>query len=586
MDLWTRFMRGGWKGVFCVGLLGAAVVGGAFFARKQMVVERSEVPTVVEDGVVKLRTSAGVVGAGDAVEAERSVLWPLQGVLQRSGDAAAGGALPQRELVRVGEQFFELRLSGHYGWWSLLPALVAVVVCFVLREPVVALGGGVLAGAFVMGRYDVTGELIVPAIGTATGATIVVLYLWLLGGLLGLWSRTGAAEEFARWVTRHFVRGPRSAKLVAWVLGVLFFQGGTLSTVLVGTTVRPVADRQRVSHEELSYVVDSTASPVAVLLPFNAWPVYVQAFIFVGGVPFLLTEADRIAFFLRCVPLYFYAWLAVGFTLLLCFERLPFMGRVFREAVRRARETGELDRPGAVPLLARELESARAESGYRPHVLEFVVPLVTLVGIAVGSFFVLGRPMVLWAFGAAFLLAFGTALARGMSLGDVVQGLSSGWKGVVYGSVVLLLAVCVGSVSKECGAGVFLVELVGERLPYWVLPLVLLAVTMVVSFSTGTSFGTFAVALPLGMPLAWAVAQSAGLSDPGLYLAVCFATMINGSVFGDQCSPISDTTVLSCMSTGCDLMDHVRTQIVPALTAMGFSAVLWTVICVLGCRPV
>lgn len=573
----------GVRGLLCGVLLVLAFVGGKFFARKQLVVEKQEVPVVVEEGGVRLHTSKGYVSAGEAVEQQCSLLWQLQEVVQQSGGVQGGSNLPEKEFVRVGERFYELRLSAHLGWWSLLPALVAVVLCFVLREPVLALGGGVLAGALVMGRYDVAGEVIVPALGTATGATLVVLYLLLLGGLLGLWSRTGAAEEFARWVTQHFVRGPCSAKFVAWLLGVVFFQGGTLSAVLVGTTARPVADKQRVSHEELSYVVDSTASPVAVLLPFNAWPVYVQSFLFVSGVPFLLTEADRIGFFFRCIPLYFYAWLAVGFTLLMCFDKLPFLGRTFRKAVQRARETGELNRRGAVPLQGRELERERAQLCYRPHVLEFVVPLLVLVGVAVGSFVVLGRPMVLWAFGAAFLIALGLVLVKGLPLTDAVEGLRSGWKGVVYGLVVLLLAVCVGSVSKESGAGIFLVELIGERIPFWALPLVLLAVTMMVSFSTGTSFGTFAVALPLGMPLAWAVAQSAQLSHPELYLAVCFAVMINGAVFGDHCSPISDTTVLSCLSTECDLMDHVVTQLVPAMWAMGFSIVLWTGVCLIGC---
>lgn len=109
---------------------------------------------------------------------------------------------------------------------------------------------------------------------------------WLfIGGLMGIWSRTGASRAFADAMTRRFVRGPRSAKLVAWALGVVFFQGGSISTVLTGTTAKPVADRERVSHEELAYIVDSTASPIALLLAFNAWPLYVQTFIFVGGGP-------------------------------------------------------------------------------------------------------------------------------------------------------------------------------------------------------------------------------------------------------------------------------------------------------------
>src|SRR5690606_17330847 len=156
-------------------------------------------------------------------------------------------------------------------------------------------------------------------------------------------------------MTKHFVKGPRSAMVVSWLLGVVFFQGGTVSTVLVGTTVKPIADKKRVSHEELSYIVDSTASPVASLLAFNAWPGYVQAFIFVAGVSFLATESDRIAFFFKAIPFCFYAIFAVAGTFLMSIEKPVFLGKQMKEAIKRARTTGELDAPDARPLSAKEL---------------------------------------------------------------------------------------------------------------------------------------------------------------------------------------------------------------------------------------
>ena len=134
-----------------------------------------------------------------------------------------------------------------------------------------------------------------------------------------MWSRTGAALAFADFMTRHFVRGRISAKLVAWFLGIIFFQGGTVSAVLVGTTVKPISDQNQVSHEELSYIVDSTASPVAALLAFNAWPGYVQGFIFVAGVPWLATESQRVSFFFQSIPYSFYSILAILATLALSF---------------------------------------------------------------------------------------------------------------------------------------------------------------------------------------------------------------------------------------------------------------------------
>ena len=474
--------------------------------------------------------------------------------------------------------FYQLVAQPHWGWWSLLPAVVAVLLCWVTKEPITALLGGIIAGALVLGQYDLTGDVLIPELGTAKVAGILILYLWLLGGLMGVWSRTGAAQAFAELMTRHVVRGPRTAKLVAWSLGVIFFQGGTVSTVLVGTTVKPLADKERISHEELAYVVDSTASPIASQLAFNAWPGYVQAFIFVAGVSFLATETDRISFFFSSVPFCFYAIFAILGTFLLSVERPPFLGRQMREAMERARSTGELDAPGAEPLSAKELQASNVPENYKPNVLEFFLPLGALIGVAITTFVVYGSPNVQWAFGVALILASGIALAKGMSLKDLIAGYHDGIKGVVLGSVILLLAITIGSISQKTGGGIFLVEQLGDTLPYFALPVLFQVMTMVIAFSTGTSWGTYAVAFPLAMPLAWAVASAQGLSHPELFMTLCFAAVMDGSVYGDQCSPISDTTVLSSMCTGCDLMDHVKTQIPQASVAAGLAAVCWTVV--------
>lgn len=477
--------------------------------------------------------------------------------------------------------YSQLSVASHYGLWSLLPAFVAVALCLLTKEPLTALLGGILSGAFILGRFDITDAVLIPSLATEGAAGVLLLYLWLLGGLLGIWSRTGAAQAFAAFMTKHFVRGPRSAKCVAWGLGVLFFQGGTMSTVLVGSTVKPLADEHNVSHEELAYIVDSTASPIASVIAFNAWPAYIQALIFVPGATFLATEADRVAFFFASVPFSFYGILAVLGTLLLSLNIDRFSGPGIRAARLRAKETGQLDAPGAKPLSAKELRESRVPRGYSPHVLEFLLPLGALIGIAVGTFFILGTPKVNWAFGAALMIAALSALARGMSLGNLVEGFGDGLKGVVLASVILMLAITVGAMSKEVGAGQYMVDLLGNRLPFWALPVALQFLTMVTAFSTGTSWGTYAITFPLAMPLAWVIAQQPEVSNVELYMSVCFAAVLNGSVYGDQCSPISDTTILSAMATGCDLMDHVTTQIVPASFAAALAGALWTAVAVL-----
>ena len=469
-----------------------------------------------------------------------------------------------------------LKPAFHFGLWSLLPAFITIVLCLLTREPLTSLFSGIVVGSLMLGQYDLTDAVIIPNLAKEGTAALLLLYLWLLGGLLGIWSKTGAAQAFANYMTLHFVRGPRSAKVISWLLGVLFFQGGTMSTVLVGTTVRPLADKAKVSHEEMSYIVDSTASPIATIIAFNAWPAYVQALIFVPGVSFLATESARLSFFFSSIPFSFYAIFAVLGTLLLSVNITTFSGKRIRDAHQRASTTGQLDAKGARPLSAKELQRCDVPSGYNPHVLEFILPLVTLISIAVFTFIFLGSPKINWAFGAALLLSAAIALAKGMSLTHVIDGFGNGLKGVVLASVILMLAVIIGSISKEIGGGLYLVSQLGEQLPFWLLPLILQLITMVIAFSTGTSWGTYAIAFPLAMPLAWAVCQSQGLANPELFMMVCFATVLNGSVFGDQCSPISDTTILSAMTTGCDLMDHVKSQLVPASFAAACAASLWT----------
>jgi len=484
--------------------------------------------------------------------------------------------LAQQWVKDENQQLSLLKPAFHFGLWSLLPAFITIALCLITREPLTSLFGGIVIGALMLGEYDLTDSVIIPNLAKEGTAGLLLLYLWLLGGLLGIWSKTGAAQAFASFMTVHFVKGQRSAKVVSWLLGILFFQGGTMSTVLVGTTVRPLADKAKVSHEEMSYIVDSTASPIAAVIAFNAWPAYIQALIFVPGVSFLATESDRLAFFFSSIPFSFYGVLAVIGTLLLSLNITTFSGRRIREAHHRAKTTGQLDAPGAKPLSAKELQKCEVPKGYSPHHLEFILPLVTLVGTAVLTFIFMGSPKVNWAFGAALLLSIFIALAKGMSLMNVIDGFGNGLKGVVVASVILMLAVIIGFISKEIGGGLYLVSLLGEQLPFWLLPVVLQLITMVIAFSTGTSWGTYAIAFPLSMPLAWAICQSQGLANPELFMMVCFATVLNGSVYGDQCSPISDTTILSSMTTGCDLMDHVKSQIVPASFAAGIAAILWT----------
>jgi Na+/H+ antiporter NhaC len=484
------------------------------------------------------------------------------------------------------EKVYRLQASRHWKLWSFLPALVAIVLCWITKEPILSLFAGIVVGAALIGVPDVLSGILIPSIGTKSAATILILYLWLLGGLMGVWEKTGASRAFADAMSTHFVRGPRTAKLVAWMLGVIFFQGGTVSAVLVGTTVKPLADKERVSHEELSLIVDATSSPIAVLLAFNAWPLYVQAFMGVAGVSYLATEADRVAFFFRSIPLSFYAIGSVLLTFLLSIDKLPWTPLKLRQARHRARTTGQLDAADAEPLAMthvqtsaeKKLEQQQGVGDHSSHVLDFLLPLAALLSVAIGTYLAYGSPQVLWAFAVALTLAALLGWYRGMPLRQVVLAMIEGQKSVVLGSFILLLAITIGNLSQEVGGGRYLVSMLGNLQAYWALPALAFLMAVVISFSTGTSWATFAVTLPLVMPLAHAIAMNQGLAHSELYLSINFIACLNGAVFGDQCSPISDTTILSSMCTGADLMDHVTTQIPVAMQAAVLAVIGWTVL--------
>ncbi|HUG41074.1 MAG TPA: Na+/H+ antiporter NhaC family protein [Longimicrobiales bacterium] len=466
--------------------------------------------------------------------------------------------------------------DGHYGWASLLPALAALILVFATREVVTSLVFGVLIGGVVMGRANVVEAFFMPALATRSFALIVLVYFWALGGLIGLWARTGGAHRFAAWAGDRVVRGPRTAKLFTWGLGLVIHQGGTISAVLTGTTTRPVVEENRVSHEEASFLVDATASPVASIIPFNVWPLYVAGLV-AGTVPVLATEGDAVSFFFRAIPANFYAIIAVLTALAFALEVLPWQGRRMADARRRARESGALDREGSRPLSSAELQGTRVPAGYRPSMVDFLVPLGLLIGVAASGVVPalaagnLGgiRVPVAEAFALAVAAAFLLALLRGMRLTDAVDGLVDGIKGVTIGALVLGLAVTLGEVSRAVGAAAYLVDATAGGIPAPLLPAGLFALCAAVSFSIGSSFSTFAVVFPIALPLAWAVHP-----DPA-YLALAFGAVVGGAVFGDQCSPISDSTILAALATGGDLMDHTLTQLPMALAGAALATILY-----------
>lgn len=474
-----------------------------------------------------------------------------------------------------------------FGFSSALPALVTLVLVFFTRNVVVSLFLGIASAGFVIRDPNLIDRFLLPSIGSESFALILVVYLWALGGLIGIWTRTGGAQHFATWAGGKIVRGPRTARLFAWLVGIIFHQGGTISTILAGTTVRPVTDREKVSHEELTYIVDSTASPIATVIPLNAWPLYVAGLV-AGTTPLFVTEQEAVTFFFRSIVFNFYGVFAVTMTLLFALDLLPVIGGRMRAARERARTTGQLNRPGSAPIAAEELSRLRIPEGYRTGLADFALPLVVLIltaltgvvgpfveAIAAGDLelFLGGIDVpIAEAFGLAILSAIALALIKGMPLSEVIDGFVDGCKGVTIGALVLALAVTLGDISGILGTANFIVDTTQSFFSPVFLPATLLAICMGVAFSIGSSWGTYAVVFPIAMPLAYAIQP-----DP-TYVSLCFGAVLGGAVFGDQCSPISDTTILTSLASGADVMDHVLTQIPLATAAAALSAIASTAI--------
>lgn len=460
--------------------------------------------------------------------------------------------------------------DGHYGFWSIMPPLVAIVLAFWTREVVSALFIGICLGGVISGNVNIVEGFLIPSIGTESFALILLVYLWALGGLIGIWTRTGGAEKFAVWASNLMVRGPRSAKFFTWIMGLVFHQGGTISTVLTGATVRPVADKHKVSHEELAYMVDSTASPAATLIPFNVWPFYVAGLV-IGTLPLFETTQQGVVFFFEAIKYNFYAIFAILITLLFAWEKLPWVpGKKMRKAMKRARSGGPLDREDATPMAADELTDQKIPKNYNPGLIDFFGPIGALLGVAiipyVVTYFIMGQRddptlLIAEAFVLAVLVGIGIALAKGMKLQEAIDGFIDGCKGVTIGAIILALAVTLKEVAEAVGTADYVVAMIGDLILPSLLPGVLMLLCLLIAFSTGTSWGTYAVVFPIAVPLAWAVVPDV------FFLQLCFAAVIGGSVMGDQCSPISDTTILSSLATGCDLMDHVTTQFPLAILA-------------------
>ena len=457
-------------------------------------------------------------------------------------------------------------------WTSIVPPLLAVALAFITRDAIVSLVVACLAGVLLLGQGPQGfPDLITRALGTEDFIWIAAVEVFI-GVLVAFLQRSGAIDLFrvrvSRWVSTR-----RQVGLLGWALGILVFFSDYFSPLFVGAVMRNITDGYRISREKLAYICDSTSACVSVLVPISAWAVYLS------GLGLNALELDGpeagMQLFLRSLPYNFYALLSIVMVGGIAYEWIPDFGPM-RTAERRARETGKVLRDGANPMMGRELTDLEASASPNANIwLNFILPVALIIGTNVGTFMMTGAASVLDSLMVACLfLGIVMWLQRLDTLQGIMQTAMAGIKGVMPAVIILSLAYCINTLSKDLQTAAYVVSTTESWMSPAAVPLVAFGISAFISFATGTSWGTYAIMVPIALPLA---AQFSG--DPfGPLVLLSFAAVAGGGVFGDHCSPLSDTTVLSSLGSASDHIDHTRTQMPYALTVGLIVMVLYLVI--------
>lgn len=460
------------------------------------------------------------------------------------------------------------------GALSLAPVVLALILAFWTRDAIFSLLVGCAVGVVIAGGDPATGlaTLFQDALGTADFIWVFMMEV-AVGVMIAFYLRSGVIGAFSEWASDR-IRTRRASTGFAWSLGLAVFFSDYFSPLFSGPIARPLTDRYKVSREMLAYLLDSGASPVATLVPVSAWAVYIAGLI--AGHGDIGTAQEGMNVFIRSVPFNLYGMLAVSLAGAVAFGLVPAVGPM-GTAERRALEEGKVLRDGATPLTGQEMDDIEAPEDKRPSlILYLAVPALIVLGVALGTFFALGNALILEAFLAT--VAYQTAaLALGGYFDDVAHGVRvalQGIKGVAPALAILALAYCINTISEQLGAQSFIVGATEAWMTAGMVPVATFLTAAMVSFFTGTSWGTYAIMAPFAMPIAM---NLSGGEVTTVVLATVGA-LTGGGLFGDHCSPLSDTTVLSSFGAGADHMDHVNTQIPYALAAGGVAAAIFITI--------
>ena len=494
------------------------------------------------------------------------------------------------ELELDGQRVQQADISTIPAWVSVLPPLVAIGMALLIRSVLPALMLGLWLGAWALeglsGKGIFTGLFasfevyVANAVADFDHATIM-LFTFMIAGMVGIISRNGGMRGIVEWI----ITGANSAKrgqLAVWSLGLLIFFDDYSNTLVVGNTSRSITDRLRISREKLAYIVDSTAAPLATVALVTTWIGYQVSLIGDASVHLEGLEMSPYSIFLNSILYSFYPFMAILLVVLVITTGRDFGPMLVAE--QRARATGETA-PPVKSKVGQDDEAALAmKEGVPPRAMNALIPVIVMVmGILIGLYItgegdtiseIVGSAnsyrALMWASLAGALTAIVmTAAQRLLSLDEIVDAWVSGARFTFIAMIILVLAWSMSEISRELHTADFLIASLGDSLPAAALPAVIFVLAAFTAFSTGSSWGAMGILLPLVMPLCWAIMGLEGLiaSEDYFILYASVSGVLTGAVWGDHCSPISDTTVMSSLSAGCDHIEHVRTQLPYALLA-------------------
>ncbi|MGG7096572.1 Na+/H+ antiporter NhaC family protein [Clostridium sardiniense] len=499
--------------------------------------------------------------------------------------------------------------ADKFGIWTIIPPLVAIVLAFITKNVVISLFVGALAGCFMLQIVDNNAftsliqafldfiQRVLNSLADPWNAGIILQVL-AIGGVINLVSKMGGARAIAEALAKR-AKTPRSAQMTTWFLGLLVFFDDYANSLIVGPIMKPVADKLKVSRERLAFIIDATAAPIAGLAIISTW-IGLEVGLINDSFTQIGVEVDAFGVFLDTIPFRFYNILILAFVVITTLMLRDF--GPMRKAEIRARK-GIKDKKAELESITVN-EEMEVKAGVKLSVWNAIIPIGTLIISALVSFYYSGyssimagndvalqgiltnSPFSFQAIQQAFSAAdASTALFQSAVFASIVAILMAvckkiftiseaidvwidGMKGLIITGVILLLAWSLSSVIKDLGTAKYLVTLLSDSIPVFLLPSIIFILGAVISFATGTAYGTMGILMPLAIPLAHSISPEMG------YIVISTSAVLTGAIFGDHCSPISDTTILSSMGAGCDHIEHVKTQMWYALFVGGATILL------------